>query len=57
MHVRLISPTAMRWNTNRIGTGRDYTVDAVRCSSTVGMAVGTANAVVLSAKMVGAGAT
>ena len=55
--VRLVTPTAMRWNANRIGTGRDYTVDAVRCSSTVGMSVGTANAVVLSSKLVGAGAT
>ena len=55
--VRLVSPTAMRWNANRIGTGRDYTVDAVRCSSTVGMSVGSASAVALSAKLVGAGAT
>ncbi len=55
--VRLVTPTAMRWNANRLGTGRDYTVDAVRCSSTVGMSVGTANAVVLSSKLVGAGAT
>jgi phosphodiester glycosidase len=55
--ARLISPAAMRWNTNRLGTGRDYTVDAVRCSSTVGMSVGSASAVVLSAKLVGAGAT
>jgi Phosphodiester glycosidase len=55
--VRLVSPTAMRWNANRMGTGRDYTVDAWRCSDTVGMSIGSANAVVLSSKLVGAGAT
>jgi hypothetical protein len=54
--VRLVSPTAMRWNPHKMGTGRDYTVDAMRCSSTVGMSVGSANAVVLSAKLVGTGA-
>ena len=54
--VRLVSPTAMRWNPKKVGTGRDYTVDVMRCSTTVGMSVGSANAVVLSAKLVGAGA-
>ncbi|MDP9185287.1 MAG: phosphodiester glycosidase family protein [Actinomycetota bacterium] len=54
--ARLVSPTPMRWNANQVGTGRDYTVDAVRCSTTVGMSVGSANAVVLSAKLVGTGA-
>jgi hypothetical protein len=54
--VRLVSPTAMRWNAHKVGTGRDYSVDAVRCSSSVGMSVGSASAVVLSSKLVGAGA-
>jgi len=55
--ARLVAPTAVRWNAGQIGTGRDYTVDAVRCSRTAAMAVDTASSVVLSAKLVGKGAT
>ena len=54
--ARLTTPTALRWNTKQNGTGRDYKVESVRCSSTMAMAV-TSGTVVLSAKMIGRGAT
>src|SRR4029078_9816152 len=55
--ARRVAPTAVRWNAGQIGTGRDYTVDAVRCSRTAAMTVDTASSVVLSAKRWGKGAT
>jgi len=54
--VRLAWPSALRWNAKHVGVGRDYTVDAVRCSSSTAMTV-TTGTVVLSAKLSGKGAT
>jgi len=54
--ARLTTPTALRWNTKENGAGRDYKVESVRCSSSTAMAV-TSGTVVLSSKLVGAGAT
>jgi hypothetical protein len=54
--ARLTSPTVLRWNARENGAGRDYKVESVRCSSTTTMAV-TSGSVVLSSKLVGAGAT
>src|SRR3954466_15615153 len=55
--ARLSSPGQVRWNTGKDGTGRDYTVDAVRCSTSTPLAVTSTNSVVLSSKLVGKGAT
>jgi hypothetical protein len=55
--ARLSSPGMVRWNTGKDGTGRDYTVDAVKCSTSTPMAVTSASTVVLSSKLVGKGAT
>jgi hypothetical protein len=55
--ARLSSPGQVRWNTGKDGTGRDYTVDAVRCSTSTPLAVTSASTVVLSSKLVGKGAT
>ncbi|MEP6759065.1 MAG: phosphodiester glycosidase family protein [Actinomycetota bacterium] len=54
--ARLATPTALRWNTNENGAGRDYKVESVRCSSTTATTVNSGT-VVLSAKMIGKGAT
>jgi hypothetical protein len=54
--VRLATPSALRWNAKHAGVGRDYTVDAVRCSSSTAMTV-TTGTVVLTAKLSGTGAT
>ena len=54
--AKLSLPTALRWNTGQDGAGRDYKVEAVRCSSSTAMAV-TSGSVVLSSKLVGKGAT
>ncbi len=54
--ARLVSPTALRWNSKQSGVGRDYTVDSVRCSSSTAMTV-TTGSVVLTAKLSGTGAT
>ena len=53
--ARLTTPTALRWNAKSNGTGRDYKVESVRCTSTA--MVVNSGTVVLSAKMVGNGAT
>ena len=55
--ARLSAPGMVRWNTGKDGTGRDYTVDAVKCSTSTPMAVTSASTVVLSSKLVGKGAT
>ena len=55
--VRLITPGRVRWNAGRDGTGRTYTVDAVRCSTSTAMTVNATSTVVLSSKLVGTGAT
>jgi phosphodiester glycosidase len=55
--ARLSSPGQVRWNTGKDGTGRDYTVDAVKCSTSTAMTVTSASTVVLSSKLVGKGAT
>jgi hypothetical protein len=55
--ARLSSPGQVRWNTGKDGTGRDYTVDAVKCSTSTAMAVTSTSTVVLSSKLVGKGAT
>ena len=55
--ARLSAPGMVRWNTGKDGTGRDYTVDAVKCSTSTPMAVSSASTVVLSSKLVGKGAT
>src|SRR5262249_39829291 len=55
--ARLSRPHRMRWNTGKDGTGRTYTVDAVRCSTSTAMTVNSTSAVVLSSKLVGVGAT
>jgi hypothetical protein len=55
--ARLVSPTRIRWNEHKMGTGRNYTVGAVRCSSSQAMSVDSAKTVVLSSKLVGDGAT
>ena len=54
--ARLMTPTALRWNARENGAGRDYKVESVRCSSATAMTV-TTGSVVLSSKLVGAGAT
>jgi len=55
--ARLSAPGMVRWNTGKDGTGRDYTVDAVKCSTSTPMAVTSVSTVVLSSKLVGKGAT
>jgi hypothetical protein len=55
--ARLSAPGMVRWNTGKDGTGRDYKVDAVKCSTSTPMAVTSASTVVLSSKLVGKGAT
>ena len=55
--VRLGAPGRVRWNTGKDGTGRDYTVDAVKCSTSAAMTVSSTSTVVLSSKLVGKGAT
>ena len=55
--ARLIQPRRLRWNTGKNGTGRNYKVGRVWCSSTKAMTVNAANNVVLSSKLVGKGAT
>ena len=55
--ARLSAPGMVRWNTGKDGTGRDYTVDAVKCSTSTPMAATSASTVVLSSKLVGKGAT
>ena len=55
--ARLIKPRRVRWNTGKNGTGRNYKVGRVWCSSTKAMTVNAANNVVLSSKLVGKGAT
>ncbi len=55
--ARLSSPGQLRWNSGKDGTGRDYTVDSVRCSSSTPMTVNSTSTVVLSSKLVGKGAT
>jgi hypothetical protein len=55
--ARLSSPGQVRWNTGKDGTGRDYTVDAVRCSTSTPLTVTSTSTVVLSSKLVGKGAT
>src|SRR5215212_4307571 len=53
--ARLGVPTAMRWEPKHDGTGRDYTVEAVSCSSS--LSVTSSSKVVLASKLVGTGAT
>jgi hypothetical protein len=55
--ARLSAPGMVRWNTGKDGTGRDYKVDAVKCSTSTPMAVTSASTIVLSSKLVGKGAT
>jgi hypothetical protein len=55
--ARLSSPGQVRWNTGKDGTGRDFTVDAVKCSTSSAMTVTSTSTVVLSSKLVGKGAT
>jgi hypothetical protein len=55
--ARLSSPGQVHWNTGKDGTGRDYTVDAVRCSTSTPLGVTSTSTVVLSSKLVGKGAT
>jgi len=55
--VRLTRPRRIRWNSGQDGTGRNYTVDAVKCSTSTPMSVSSKRTVVLSSKLVGAGAT
>jgi hypothetical protein len=55
--ARLSAPGQVRWNTGKDGTGRDYTVDAVKCSTSTAMTVTSTSTVVLSSKLVGKGAT
>ena len=55
--ARLSNPRRIRWNTGKDGTGRTYTVAAVKCSTSTAMTVKSTSTVVLSSKLVGAGAT
>jgi Phosphodiester glycosidase len=55
--AQLTTPGQVRWNTGKDGTGRDYTVSAVKCSTSSSMTVTSTSTVVLSSKLVGKGAT
>jgi hypothetical protein len=52
--ARLGQPTAMRWEQNQDGTGRDWVVEAVSCSSP--LQVTSSTKLVLASKLVGNGA-
>ena len=54
--ARLTLPTRARWNLDKNGSHRVYTVDKVACSTTTAMTV-TQGSVVLSARTYGLGAT
>jgi hypothetical protein len=55
--VRLSAPGMVRWNAGKDGAGRDYTVDAVRCSTSTPLPVTSTSTVVLSSKLIGKGGT